>query len=153
MSQDGKIFELHRVYIKDLSFECPAAADPRPVDSKVAMEVSVNAEHRQRENDGLWDVTIGLTLRVSDSETGETHFIIEATQGGLFGISGVSDEERVLLLATDCREALYPFLRTLFWSIGGQAGLKGMLIKSMDFDELFQRARSSAAPAGSADNG
>jgi len=143
MSENEKAFRMHRAYVKDLSFECPSAAEIRGSDVGVDIEFSVRAEHRRREPDGLWDVSIGVTLRYFDKGTGDTHYLIEATQGGLFEISGVSEEETDRLLRTECREAVYPFLRALLWSIGGHSGWKGMLLKPMEFDDLYQAAVES----------
>ncbi len=147
MSSDAVVFEIRRVFVKDISFECPSAGLPRPVGSKVAMRVSVSTEHSQREFDGRWDVTLGISLHATDDDTGETLFIIEAKQGAIFEISGVSNEERNRLLTSECREAVFPFLRTLVWSIGAQAGLRGMLMQSMEFDALYQRALQSGETA------
>lgn len=147
MSEEAKVFAIRRVFVKDLSFERPAAADPAPTNSKVKMSVTVGFEHSQRDHDGLWDVTLGITLHATDHATGDTHFIVEAKQGALFEISGVSEEERERLLTTECQEAVFPFIRTLIWSIGVQGGLRGMLLKAMEFDELYRQATETGAPA------
>ena len=80
--QQGMRFNIQRIYIKDSSFEAPRAPQvfQETWEPKMHLDMNTRAERVQ---DNVYEVTLGLTLRVTDKEE-RTAYIAEVQQAGVF---------------------------------------------------------------------
>ena len=78
-------FAIHRVYVKDLSFEAPSAPKIFEKEWKPEMHLDINTNSNALEND-VHEVVLKLTVTVKSEE--KTAFLVEIQQAGLFAIKG-----------------------------------------------------------------
>ena len=140
MSEDKetkKQFAIQKLYIKDASFESPGAPenfkfnkwDPR-------IELNIANDQKHIESD-LYEVVLSVTATVTHEES--TAFLVEVHQGGLFTLTGFTDEERKYLLGTQCMSTLFPYAREIVSDLSVRGGFPPLLLTPVNFDALFQQ--------------
>lgn len=132
------LFNLERIYVKDLSFEAPTT--PQAFLEKSAPEVAIQLgiEHSQvSQGDGLFEVILSIT--VTATLAGKTVFLAEAKQAGLFRIQGVPTEELAKVLEITCPSILLPFAREVINGLVEKGGFPQLLINPINFEALYQQ--------------
>lgn len=131
MSQE---FAIRRIYIKDVSFEAPGGAhtftqawDP---DVKVDVDVTVDTLA-----DTTFDVTLILTVVMRNA--GETAFMIEVLQAGIFHVSGYDEAMRHRLLHTVCPNALFPYARETIDALAVRGSFPALMLEPVNFEAIY----------------
>ncbi len=143
-AQGGAAIRILAQYIKDFSFENPAAATPlmseRP-DIKMIVDVSARP-HAAGET--IFEVALKLAAAAENS--GQPMFVCELVYAGLFEIAGVNDEELEAILLIECPRLLFPFARRIMAEITRDGGFPPLMVDPIDFVGLFrqQKARGTA---------
>jgi preprotein translocase subunit SecB len=127
-------------YVKDLSFENPAA--PMSLQGqKPALEVGVDVQAR-----GLGVDQYEVLLRVrADAKSGaQTSFVCELAYAGVFMLKGIPAENVQPLLLIECPRLLFPFARRVVADTTRDGGFPPLLLDPIDFAALYrmQMARS-----------
>jgi preprotein translocase subunit SecB len=139
-------------YIKDLSFENPAAGTPLMSESPgINIGVDVNARGHAA-GEGVFEVALRLSAHAR-SETDDPMFVCELIYGGIFELSGVSAEDAEALLLIECPRLLFPFARESMASITRDGGFPPLMIDPIDFIGLYRqkKARDAKSPSVEAD--
>ena len=130
-------------YIKDLSFENPAApASLRPSDKAPKLDVNVNVNARPQSatpSPGQADFEIELKLEAKAARGDETLFIVEVVYAGLFQIRNVPQEHVHPLLLIECPRLLFPFARQIVADATRQGGFPPLMIDPVDFAALYRQ--------------
>ena len=142
-------FSLRKIYLKDVSFESPAAPSifAADVDVKPQMNLQLSSE-AQRVADDQYEVVLALTVTATIEE--KTAFLVELKQAGLFRVAGFSDDERSQLLGISCPDLLFPFAREAVAELVQKGGMPQLLLQPINFDALYQQQvqrREAAADA------
>jgi preprotein translocase subunit SecB len=132
-------------YIKDLSFEAPAApgvfAELQQGAPEIAINVDVNAQPLQNNN-----FEVALHIR-AECKTGETTaFLLEVAYGGLFTLT-VPQEHLQPVLLIECPRLLFPFVRHLMAVVTREGGFPPLLLGPVDFVAMYQANLKSEAEA------
>jgi len=134
-AQDQR-FRIHKIYLKDVSFESPAAPAIFSADAEVQPQVNlqVNTE-TQRVGESLYDVTLLVT--VSGEDRTRTVFLVEVKQAGLFDIAGFAEADRGQLLGAQCPSILFPFAREVIADLVQKGGLPQLVLQPINFDAVY----------------
>jgi preprotein translocase subunit SecB len=140
MSQEQetkKQFSIQKLYVKDVSFESPGA--PRSFNFKNwEPKIELNLSNQQQHIDGdLHEVVLTITATVSHD--GNTAFLAEVQQGGLFVVAGFDDEEKKYLLGSQCMSTLFPYAREAVSDLSIRGGFPPLLLSPVNFDALYQQ--------------
>ncbi|MEM6985825.1 MAG: protein-export chaperone SecB [Pseudomonadota bacterium] len=131
-------FRIHKVYVKDLSFESPRApnlfVDNAGWQPKV--QVQLNSES-SKIKDQLFESVLTLTVTVQQGE--ETAYLVESKYAGLFELSGFPDPQLAQMLGAYCPNVLFPFARQLICDTVVAGGFPQLLLEPVNFDALFQQ--------------
>ena len=135
---------LERLYTKDISFEVPSAA----VFTKAwEPELNVNLSSSAEKIDPT-HFEVSLKVVVQANNQGETAFIVDVTQSGIFLIDGVEEERLPYLLGAYCPNILFPFLREAVNDMVTKGSFPQLLLTPINFDAEFeanlQRAQTAA---------
>jgi protein-export chaperone SecB len=89
------IFQIQRMYLKDLSLEIPGAPRIFLEQQQPAVEISLDSAQEQL-SDGIHEVTVTVTVttRIGD----KVLFLVEARQGGIFEIRNIPPEQMPVVL-------------------------------------------------------
>jgi preprotein translocase subunit SecB len=140
MSEDKetkKQFSIQKMYIKDASFESPGAPESFQFnnwDPRIELNL---ANDQKRIGDDLYEVVLSVTATVTHEES--TAFLVEVHQGGLFALTGFTEEEKKYLLATQCMSTLFPYAREVVSDLTVRGGFPPLLLTPVNFDALYQQ--------------
>ena len=135
---------LERIYTKDISFEVPGAQ----VFTKAwEPELNINLSSAAEKIDPN-HFEVALKVVVEAKNAGETAFIVDVTQAGIFLIDGVEEERLPYILGAYCPNILFPFLREAVNDLVVKGSFPQLLLTPINFDAEFeanmQRAQTSA---------
>ena len=146
--QQQPLLALERLYSKDISFEVPSAA----VFTKAwEPELNVNLSSSAEKIDPT-HFEVSLKVVVQANNQGETAFIVDVTQSGIFLIDGVEEERLPYLLGAYCPNILFPFLREAVNDMVTKGSFPQLLLTPINFDAEFEAnlQRAQAAAEGQA---
>ncbi len=135
---DQPPLQVNGQYIKDLSFEIPAAPqvflEQQSQNPDIPIHVDVNANSLAP---GLFEVV--LHLRIEAKLPTKPLFILELDYAGLFTIN-VPEEQVHPVLMIECPRLLFPFARNIIADLTRDGGFPPLMIQPLDFVALY-RAR------------
>ena len=134
-------FNLQRVYIKDLSLELPHAPEIFLEQESPSVEVNIGIA-AQRLSEVLYEsaVTITVTTKIED----KVLYLIEATQGGIFQLTNIPEDQVDPLLGIVCPSMLYPYLRANVADAITRASLPPLHLTDVNFQALYQQRLEQA---------
>lgn len=147
----GPRMEMRKVYIKDASFESPAAPEIfARQDAQPQLNVQMTIEHRRVEpGNPFYEVVLNTTVTAKEQE--HTIFLTEVQQAGIFEIEGMEGQQLEMVLEIACPNVLLPFAREAVSDLIGKGGFPQLLLNPVNFEVLYmqkkqqQTARNGAA--------
>ena len=125
---------IQKIYVKDLSFEAPNA--PQVFTEQLSPSLDLQfANAGTRLAEGVHEVVLTVTCTVAQED--RTVYLIEVQQAGIFNISGFTDEQLPILLATACPNILFPFAREVICDVVIKGGFPQLLLAPVNFDALY----------------
>lgn len=130
-------FNIQRVYVKDVSFECPAS--PTIFKKEWAPEVSMDIDTKsQKLEDNVFEVVLTLTTTAKVGE--ELAFLCEVQQAGIFSVGNLEGEQMAHCLNAFCPNILFPYARETVSSLVTRGTFPQLNLAPVNFDALFQQA-------------
>ncbi|MDQ6984644.1 MAG: protein-export chaperone SecB, partial [Ghiorsea sp.] len=112
-AEDTPVFNLQRIYVKDISFENPNSPEVfAEANKQPKVKMSLNLSHR-KVNDEHWEVSIKINAETRVQETDKLVFEIEVEQAGVFFFHNFPEEHVPLLLNVDCPTIIFPYTRQI----------------------------------------
>jgi len=135
-------FAIHKIYLKDSSFEVPQGAEVFRTEWKPKISVDLGTETRR-----IDDVTFESMLRVTVTAKldDKTAYLCEVQQAGVFGINGFDDDTRQALLGSYCPANLFPYAREAVSDLVGKGGFPQMLLGPVNFEALYMKKKQEQA--------
>jgi preprotein translocase subunit SecB len=134
--QQQPVFNIEKIYVKDLSLEVPNA--PRVFLQAESPQVEVQLQQAVEQIDeALFEVTVTVTVTAKSGE--KTMFLAEAAQAGIFQIRGVTAQDLEPVLATVCPNILFPYARETISDVITRAGFPPVLLAPVNFDAIYQQ--------------
>ena len=148
MSEEQEIkkqFAIQKLYVKDASFESPAAPESFTF-SSWKPKIDLNLTNTQRHVDGdLYEAVLCVTATVTQDDS--TAFLVEVHQAGLVTIAGFDDEEKKYLLGSQCMSVLFPYLREVVSDLSTRGGFPPLILSPVNFDALYHQHVQQQAEA------
>jgi preprotein translocase subunit SecB len=141
------IFNIEKLYVKDLSLEVPNA--PQCFLEREAPEVQVQlATTGTAVGDAIFDVvlTVTVTAKIKD----KTQFLVEVAQAGLFHIRNVPEQELEPIVAIACPNLMFPFAREVVSDAVVRAGFPPVLLAPVNFEAMYHQRLEQQAQSGGA---
>jgi len=130
-------FAISRIYVKDLSYEAPNAPLSFGQEWKPELNLEMNSQSRLVDQN-MWEVVLQLTVTVKNA--GQTAFIVEVQQAGLFVVQGIETEQLRHLLGAFCPNILFPYARETVSDLVTRGSFPQLLLAPVNFDALFMEA-------------
>lgn len=136
------VFQIQRVYLKDLSLEQPNSPGIFLEQDAPSIEVAVDVG-AQPLADGIFEstVTITVTAKVSD----KIAFLVEGKQAGIFEVRNIPDEQLDPLLGIGCPNIIYPYLRANIADAITRAGFPPVHLTEINFEMFYQQRLATLA--------
>ena len=132
-------FAIERVYLKDVSLECPQGAEAfgKPWKPRINLDIN-NAQTKLA--DDIYEVVLRLTVTVQDNESEENIYLIEIHQAGAFRVTGLPEQELRRVLATVAPTTLFPYARETIDGLAVKANFPPLCLAPINFDMLLAEA-------------
>jgi preprotein translocase subunit SecB len=136
MSDQQPVFNIEKIYVKDLSLEVPNAPQIFMATEAPQLEVQLS-QNVQPVDGGLFEVT--LTVTVTAKAGDKTLFLVEAAQAGIFQIRNVPQPDLDPILGMVCPNVLFPYARETISDTVNRAGFPPVLLAPVNFEALYQQ--------------
>lgn len=133
---ESAVFNIEKVYVKDLSLEIPHAPKIFLDRDTPSIEVGLQTETVNL-NEGMYEVALKVT--VSATITEKVMFLVEVVQAGIFQIRNVPEKEMGPLFSIVCPNILFPYARETLSDVITRAGFPPVLLAPVNFEALYQQ--------------
>ena len=142
--QQEPVFQIQRVYRKDLSLEQPnsPAILLEPEQPTVDIQLGVDA---QPVADGIFEITVSATVQTKIGD--RTVFLVEAKQAGIFEIRHLPEDQMAPILGIACPQIVYPYLRGNVADVIQRGGFPPVHLAEINFQAMFEQQQAQAAAA------
>jgi preprotein translocase subunit SecB len=130
------VYQLQRVYLKDLSLEQPNSPQILLEQQQPQVDIQLNMG-AEPIAEGVYEVT------VSD----KTLFLIEAKQAGIFEVRNFPADQLQLIVGVACPQTLHPYLRAIVSDVCTRAGFPPILLPEVNFQAMFEAQQQQGAAA------
>jgi len=146
-------FNIQRIYLKDVSFECPNS--PAVFQQEWKPEVKLDLDTRSNKlADGVFEVVLSLTVTAKDGDT--VAFLCEVQQAGIFSVGEINEGQLAHCLGAFCPNILFPYARELIAGLVSRGSFPQLNLAPVNFDALFasyvEQAQAQAQAAEQLDS-
>lgn len=142
--EEQKSIQPQKFYLKDVSFETPNSPDIFLKEWKPKLGVEFG--HKAASTpDGLHEVVLALTVTVKVD--GDTAYLAEVHQAGIFSITGHNPEEIQRIHNVFCSRMLYPYACAAVSDLVTKGGFPQLLLSPINFDLMYRRRLEEAQTA------
>lgn len=136
------VFQIQRVYLKDLSLEQPNSPGIFLEQEAPSIEVSLDVGAEQLA-EGIVEstVTVTVTAKIKD----KIAFLVEGKQAGIFEARNIPAEQLDPLLGIGCPNILYPYLRSNIADAITRAGFPPIHLTEINFEAFYQQRLQNVA--------
>jgi preprotein translocase subunit SecB len=143
------VFQIQRVYLKDLSLEQPNSPQILLEQSAPAVEINLGVAV-EGVADGLFEVSVTATVTTKIGD--RTLFLVEGKQAGIFEIRNLPDDQVGPVLGIACPSIVYPYLRGNVADVIQRAGFPPVHLAEVNFQAMYE-AQQQAQAQGAVPNG
>ena len=138
------VFQIQRVYLKDVSLEQPnsPAILLNPEQPGVDIQLGVDAAPVA---DGMFEVTVTATVHTKIAD--KTVFMVEAKQAGIFEIRNMQGDQLSAILGIACPQIVYPYLRSNVADVIQRGGFPPVHMAEINFQAMYEQQQVEAAAA------
>ena len=140
------IFNIEKIYVKDLSLEIPHAPGIFLERENPSIDLQLHSQATSIE-EGLFEVIITITVTSKLKEKDKVVFLIEAKQAGIFQVRNLPQQEVEQVLGVVCPNIVFPYLREVVSDVAVRAGFAPVLLNPINFDVLYQQQKQLQAQA------
>lgn len=127
-------FAIQRVYTKDLSFETPNS--PAIFQKEWKPELKLDLDTRSNKiSDDTYEVVLALT--VTATVEGQTAFLAEVQQAGIFTIGNLAEAQLAHTIGAFCPTTLFPYAREAVASLVNRGSFPQINLAPVNFEALF----------------
>ncbi|MCA3252798.1 MAG: protein-export chaperone SecB [Pseudomonadota bacterium] len=142
MADATPVFQIQRMYLKDLSLEQPNS--PQILLEQAQPQVDINlGMQAEPVVEGIYEVSVMATVTTKVAD--KVLFLVEAKQAGIFEIRNLPDEQMQGILGIVCPQMIYPYLRAIVSDVCTRAGFPPILLTEVNFQALFEAQQQQQA--------
>jgi preprotein translocase subunit SecB len=141
-AQAQPVFQIQRVYLKDMSLEQPNSPaiflEQEAPNIEVALDVGAAPLA-----EGIFESTVTATVTAKIGE--KVAFLVEGKQAGIFEIRNIPGEQLDPLLGIACPNILFPYLRANIADLLTRSGFPPIHLSEVNFEAFYQQRLQAMA--------
>jgi preprotein translocase subunit SecB len=138
------VFQIQRMYLKDLSLEQPNS--PQILLEQAQPQVDINLSlGAEQVSEGIFEVTVTATVTTKVND--KTLFLVEAKQAGIFEIRNIPGDQLQPIIGIACPGMVYPYLRAIVSDVCTRAGFPPVMLAEVNFQAMYEAQQAQAANA------
>jgi len=144
--QQQRIFNIEKIYVKDMSLEISDAplVFLEPEAPKVDMQLNIDDKHIK---ETMYEVVLTVTITAKTQD--KTMFLVEVQQAGVFQIINIEEAEMLPILNIVCPNVIFPYMRETISDIVTRAGFPPVILSPVNFEALYNESKQKAMANGS----
>ena len=142
MADQDPVFQIQRVYLKDLSLEQPNSLGILLEQEQPTVDIQLGVD-AQPVTDGIFEVTVSATVQTKLGD--RTVFLVEAKQAGIFEIRNLPEDQMGPILGIACPQIVYPYLRGNVADVIQRGGFPPVHLAEINFQAMFEQQQAQAA--------
>jgi len=144
MSEENQqpVFQIQRVYLKDMSLEQPNSPQVFLEQQIPVVEIALNVGGEQIA-DGIFESTVTVTVTAKAKD--KVAFLVEGKQAGIFEIRNLPKEQIDPLLGIACPSVIYPYLRSNIADVVLRSGFPPVHLAEINFEVFYQQRAQALA--------
>lgn len=133
----GPVFNIHNIYVKDLSLESPNTPSifNTEWEPKVDFDLQINSEELPG-TDHIYQVVLHLTVTVKVKEE-KVAFLVDLKQAGIFTLQGFEGDVLKQVLGITCPTVIFPYARETVSNIVHRGGFPQLLLPNVNFEAMY----------------
>jgi preprotein translocase subunit SecB len=139
--QATPVFQIQRVYLKDLSLEQPNSPAILTSGEQPSVDIQLGVGMEQVA-DGIVEVTVTATVTTKIQD--KTVFLVEAKQAGIFEIRNLPDDQMGPIVGIACPQIVYPYLRGNVADVIQRAGFPPVHLAEINFQAMYEQQQAQA---------
>ncbi|MGJ7529505.1 protein-export chaperone SecB [Variovorax sp. GB1P17] len=136
------VFQIQRVYLKDLSLEQPNSPAILLEQEQPTVDIQLGVD-AQPVTDGIFEITVSATVQTKIGD--KTVFLVEAKQAGIFEIRNLPEEQMGAILGIACPQIVYPYLRGNVADVIQRGGFPPVHLAEINFQAMYEQQQAQAA--------
>ena len=142
--QATPVFQIQRVYLKDLSLEQPNSPAILTSTEQPNVDIQLGVGMEQVA-DGIVEVTVTATITTKIED--KTVFLVEAKQAGIFEVRNLPEDQMGPVIGIACPQIIYPYLRGNVADVIQRAGFPPVHLAEINFQAMYEQQQQQAAGA------
>lgn len=143
-TEETPVFQIQRVYLKDLSLEQPNSPNILLEQEQPSVDIQLGVEATPVV-EGIFEVAVTATVQTKIQD--KTVFLVEAKQAGIFEIRNVPEEQMGMVIGVACPQIVYPYLRANVADTITRAGFPPVHLAEINFQAMYEQQQQAAAEA------
>lgn len=140
--QQGPMFALQRIYLKDCSFESPKS--PAVFRGQWAPKITFNLNtSNEKLDENVYNVVLRMTVEAKIEDN--VAFLVEVQQAGIFSCEGFSEADLERVLATVCPNILFPYARETIDALVVRGSFPAVMLAPVNFDAVYAQSKEQQA--------
>ena len=140
--QADPVFQIQRVYLKDVSLEQPNSPAILMEQEQPSVDIQLAVGHEQLV-EGVFEVTVTATVHTKIQD--KTVFLVEAKQAGIFEVRNMPEDQMGQVVGIACPQIIYPYLRGNVADVVQRAGFPPVHLAEINFQMLYQQQLEAQA--------
>ncbi|MEY4420414.1 MAG: protein-export chaperone SecB [Limnohabitans sp.] len=140
--QATPVFQIQRVYLKDLSLEQPNSPAILTSQEQPSVDIQLGVGMEQVA-DGIVEVTVTATVTTKIED--KTVFLVEAKQAGIFEVRNLPEDQMGPIVGIACPQIIYPYLRGNVADVIQRAGFPPVHLAEINFQAMYEQQQQQAA--------
>ena len=142
--QQEPVFQIQRVYLKDLSLEQPNSPAILLEQEQPTVDIQLGVD-AQPVADGIFEITVSATVQTKIGD--RTVFLVVAKQAGIFEIRHLPEDQMAPILGIACPQIVYPYLRGNVADVIQRGGFPPVHLAEINFQAMFEQQQAQAQAA------
>jgi preprotein translocase subunit SecB len=142
--QATPVFQIQRVYLKDLSLEQPNSPAILTSTEQPSVDIQL-AVGMEQVADGIVEVTVTATVTTKIED--KAVFLVEAKQAGIFEVRNLPEDQMGPIIGIACPQIIYPYLRGNVADVIQRAGFPPVHLAEINFQAMYEQQQQQAAEA------
>jgi preprotein translocase subunit SecB len=140
MSDQTPVFNIQRVYLKEVSLEQPNSPAILLEQEQPAVDIQLGVEATPVA-DGIFEVSVTATVHTKIKD--KTVFLVEASQAGIFEIRNLPQEQMGPIMGIACPQIVYPYLRGNVADMIQRAGFPPVHLSEINFQAMYEQQQAA----------
>lgn len=136
------VFQIQRVYLKDLSLEQPNSPAILLEQTQPTVDIQLGVE-AQNVSEGIFEIVVSATVQTKIED--RTVFLVEAKQAGIFEIRNLPEDQMGPIVGIACPQIVYPYLRGNVADVVQRAGFPPVHLAEINFQAMYEQQQAQAA--------